>query len=53
MIKYKHNKMIQEEFIMKRQAIINRIELLKARKADNTKIIKKLERKLRTLKDGD
>lgn len=38
---------------MERQAIINRINLLRARKADNTNIIKKLERKLRSLKDGD
>lgn len=38
---------------MERLAIINRIELLKSRKADNTNIIKKLERKLRSLKDGD
>lgn len=31
-------------------AIINRIDLLKSRKADNSNIIKKLERKLRSLK---
>lgn len=33
-------------------AIINRIDLLKSRKADNSNIIKKLERKLRTLKSN-
>lgn len=38
---------------MKKQMIINRIELLKARKADNTNIIKKLERQLRALERGE
>ena len=33
-------------------AIINRIDLLKSRKADNSNIIKKLERKLRSLKSS-
>lgn len=38
---------------MEKQKILNRIELLKTRKADNGNIIKKLERKLRNLKEGD
>ena len=38
---------------MKRQAIINRIELLKSRKADNDNIIKKLERQLRALERSE
>ena len=33
-------------------AITNRIDLLKSRKADNSSIIKKLERKLRSLKSN-
>lgn len=37
---------------MERQKILNRIELLKTRKADNGNIIKKLERRLRNLKEG-
>jgi hypothetical protein len=35
--------------IMERQRILNRIELLKSRKAENGNIIKKLERQLRKL----
>ena len=38
---------------MERQRILNRIELLKSRKADNANIIKKLERQLRNLKEGE
>ena len=38
---------------MERQKILNRIELLKTRKADNKNIIKKLERRLRNLKEGE
>ncbi len=38
---------------MNELAIINRINLLKSRKADNIRIIKKLERRLRALKEGD
>ena len=34
---------------MEKQRIINRIELLKSRKAENANIIKKLERQLRKL----
>ena len=44
--------MIKEGIIMERLAIVNRIELLKSRKADNSNIIKKLERKLRSLKSS-
>lgn len=38
---------------MEKQKILNRIELLKSRKADNNRIIRKLERRLRNLKEGD
>ena len=38
---------------MERQKILNRIELLKSRKTDNNRIIRKLERKLRNLKEGE
>ena len=38
---------------MKRQMIINRINLLKGRKADNSHIIRKLQRQLRNLKEGE
>ena len=38
---------------MEIQRIISRIELLKSRKADNGKIIKKLERRLRKLQNNN
>lgn len=38
---------------MKREMILNRINLLKSRKADNTNIIRKLQRQLRNLKEGE
>ena len=38
---------------MKREKIINRINLLKARKTNNASIIKKLQRQLRNLKEGE
>lgn len=38
---------------MKREKIINRINLLKSRKTNNTSIIKKLQRQLRNLKEGE
>jgi hypothetical protein len=38
---------------MKKLMIINRINLLKSRTADNGNIIKKLERQLRALERGE
>ena len=38
---------------MKREMILNRINLLKGRKADNNHIIRKLMRQLRNLKEGE
>lgn len=38
---------------MEIQRIISRIELLKSRKADNGRIIKKLERRLRSLQNNN
>ena len=38
---------------MKKQMIVNRINLLKSRQADNANIIKKLERQLRALERGE
>ena len=35
---------------LKRQNILNRIELLKSRKAENGRIVKKQERKLRRIR---
>ena len=37
---------------MKREMILNRINLLKERKADNSHIIRKLQRQLRKMKEG-
>lgn len=38
---------------MKREMILNRINLLKERKTDNSHIIRKLMRQLRKLKEGE
>lgn len=38
---------------MKKQMILNRIELLKSRQRENERIVKKLQRKLRNLKEGE